>query len=95
MFQKKAVPLHSILVYYAKPFEGLGIGSAFVRSIAQWFNHASRWSAKNGDYGDAEKYLERALDYYCDPILAYEHDIIDDVKERMRTLVENCIIGIY
>ena len=68
-----------ILVYYAKPYEGLGIGSSFISSIAQWFDHASQWSADNGDYGDAEKYLERALDYYCDPTLDYDDDIPDKV----------------
>lgn len=87
--------LDTIPYVYAKPHEGLGIGSSFIRSIAQWFDHASRWSVDDGNYGDAEKYLERALDYYCDPTLDYDDDIIDEAKERMRNLVENCLIGIY
>ncbi len=87
--------LDTIPYVYAKPNEGLDIGSSFISSIAQWFDHASRWSVDNGDYGDAEKYLERALDYYCDPTLDYDDDIIDEAKERMRNLVEKCLIGIY
>lgn len=87
--------LDTIPYVYAKPYEGLGIGSSFVRSIAQWFDHTSQWSADNGDYGDAEKYLERALDYYCNPTLDYDDSIIDEAKERMRNLVENCLLGLY
>lgn len=87
--------LDTIPYVYAKPDEGLGIGSSFVSSIALWFDNASRWSADNGDFCDAEKYLERALDYYCDPTLDYDDDIIDETKERMRNLVENCLISIY
>lgn len=87
--------LDTIPYVYAKPYEGLGIGSSFISSIAQWFDHASRWSADNGDYGDAEKYLERALDYYCDPILDCDDIIIDEAKERMRDIVTNCFVGIY
>lgn len=87
--------LDTIPYVYARPYEGLGIGSAFVCTIALWFDSASQWSAERGDFGDAEKYLERALDYYCDPTLDYSDDVIDEAKERMRNLVSNCLVGIY
>lgn len=87
--------LDSIPYVYAKPGEGLGIGSRFIRSIAHWFDDASCWSAKMEDYDNGVNYLERALDYYCDPTLDYSDDVIDEAKERMRDLVSNCIVGIY
>lgn len=80
---------------YAKPREGLGIGAPFVKEIAGWFDDVSRWSAANEDYDAAVTYLERALDYYTDPILDYDDDYIDWAKERMRELVTKTAIGIY
>lgn len=87
--------LDTIPYVYAKPYEGLGIGSAFVGTIAIWFDHASQWSKENGDYDGAVKYLERALDYYCDPILDYDDETIDEAKDRLRDIVTNCLVGIY
>lgn len=87
--------LDTIPYAYAKPYEGIGIGSAFVDSIALWFDSVSQWCLKIEDYDGAVKYLERALDYYCDPILDYGDDIIDEAKGRMRVIVPHSHAGIY
>lgn len=87
--------LDTIQYVYAQPYEGLGNGALSIDDIAYWYDNVSKWSAAHGDYNDAEKYLERALDYYCDPMLDYDDDIIDEARERMRDLVENCLLGIY
>ena len=94
-FQEFKQGLDSIPYVYAKPYVGLGIGSRFIRSIANWFDDASRWSVKMEDYDNGVNYLERALDYYCDPTLDYSDEIIENAKERMSDLVSNCIVGIY
>ena len=80
---------------YAKPREGLGAGASFVEEVAAWFDNVSRWSAAHEDYDAAVTYLERALDYYTDPILNFDDDTIDWAKERMRDLVTKSIVGIY
>ncbi len=80
---------------YAKPREGLGIGARFVKEIAGWFDNVSQWYETKEDYDAAVTYLERALDYYTDPILDYHDDIIDEAKDRMRKLVTKTVIGIY
>ena len=96
LLQEFRQQLDTLLPYtYAKPREGLGIGAPFVGAIAGWFDDVSRWSAAHEDYDAAVTYLERALDYYTDPILDYNDDIIDEAKERMRELVTKTIIGIY
>ena len=94
-FQVFKLELDTIPYVYAKPYEGLGIGSAYVGTIAIWFDHASQWCQENRDYDGAVKYLERALDYYCDPILDYDDETIDEAKGRMRDIVTHCLIGIY
>lgn len=87
--------LDTIPYEYAKPYEGLGIGSAFVSTIAIWYDHASQWCLVIEDYDGAVKYLERALDYYCDPMLDYDDDTIDEAKDRMRDIVTRSLVGIY
>ena len=87
--------LDSIPYTYAKPREGLGAGASFVEEVAAWFDDVSRWSAAHEDYDAAVTYLERALDYYTDPILNFDDDTIDWAKERMRDLVTKSIVGIY
>ena len=87
--------LDTIPYEYAKPYEVLGIGSGFVETIAIWFDHASQWCLGFEDYDGAVKYLERALDYYCDPMLDYDDDTIDEAKDRMRDIVTHCLSGIY
>ncbi len=87
--------LDTIPYVYAKPYEGLGKGAPPIREIAYWYDNVSKWSAAHEDYDAAVNCLERALDYYCDPTLDYDDDIIDEAKERMRNLVEKCLIGIY
>lgn len=87
--------LDTIPYGYAKPYEGLGIGSAFVETIAIWYDHASQWCLSIEDYDGAVKYLERALDYYCDPMLDYDDDTIDEAKDRIQKIVANSLIGIY
>lgn len=73
----------------------MGIGAPYVEEIADWFDHASRWSAAQEDYDAAVTYLERALDYYTDPIFDYDDETINEAKERMRDLVAKTVIGIY
>lgn len=87
--------LDTIQYVYAKPYEGLGKGAPPIREIAYWYDNVSKWSAAHEDYDAAVNYLERALDYYCDPTLDYDDDIIDEANERMRNLVENCLLGVY
>lgn len=87
--------LDTIPYTYAEPYKGLGMGSSFVSEIAGWYEDVSRWCLKNNDYDDAVDYLDRALDYYCDPVLEYDFDIIDETKERMRGIVNNFLDGIY
>lgn len=87
--------LDTISYVYAHPMDGLGIGASFVKEIAGWYDDASRWCLKNEDYDGAIKYLERALDYYCDPTLDYDDNVIDDAKKRMHNLVVNSLVGIY
>lgn len=87
--------LDTISYVYAHPRDGLGIGSSFVEEVAGWYDDVSRWCLKNEDYDGAVNYLERALDYYCDPMLDYDYDVIDDAKERMRNIVNNYLAGIY
>ena len=80
---------------YAKPYEGLGKGAPPIGEIAYWYDNVSKWSAEHEDYDAAVNYLERALDYYCDPILDFDDETIDEVKERMNDLVTKTIVGIY
>lgn len=87
--------LDTIPYEYAKPYDGLGIGSRFVGTIAIWYDHVSQWCFEIDDYDGAVKYLERALDYYCDPILDYDDDTIDEAKARMHDIVTNSLVGIY
>ena len=87
--------LDTIPYEYAQPYEGLGIGSAFVETIAIWFDHVSQCCLAIEDYDGAVKYLERALDYFCDPMLEYDDDTIDEAKDRMRNIVTTCLAGLY
>ena len=87
--------LDTIPYAYAKPYDGLGIGSPYVYEIAGWYDDVSKWSAEHEDFDAAVNYLERALDYYCDPILDYDDEVIDDAKDRMDNLVKKTFIGIY
>lgn len=87
--------LESIPYTYAKPYDGLGIGASFVKEIAAWYDDASNWSSAYGDYDAAVNCLGRALDYYCDPILDFDDDIIDEANHRLDGLVSHTIIGIY
>lgn len=87
--------LDTIQYFYAKPYEGLGEGAPPIGEIAGWYDDASKWSAVHEDYDAAVIYLERALDYYCDPMLDYNDETIDEAKERMNDLVTKTIIGIY
>lgn len=87
--------LDTIPYEYAKPYEGLGIGAPYVGEIAGWFDDVSQWSAAHDDYDAAVTYLERALDYYCDPMLNYDVETIDAAKARLDQLVQHSLIGIY
>lgn len=87
--------LDDIHYVYAKPYEGLGKWAPPVGEIAGWYDDVSEWSSTHEDYDAAVNYLERALDYYCDPVLEYDDDTIDEAKNRMDNLVANTIIGIY
>ena len=87
--------LESIPYTYAKPYDGLGIGASYVKEIAAWYDDASNWSSAYGDYDAAVNCLERALDYYCDPILDFDDETIDEAKELMNDLVTKTIVGIY
>ena len=87
--------LDNIHYVYAKPYEGLGKGAPPIGEIAYWYDNVSKWSVAHGDYDAAVNYLERALDYYCDPILDFDDDTIDEAKDRMNNLVTKTIIGIY
>ena len=87
--------LESIPYTYAKPYDGLGIGAPYVSEIAGWYDDASNWSSAYGDYDAAVNYLERALDYYCDPVLDYDDDTIDEAKDRLVGLAEKTFISIY
>lgn len=88
--------LDSIEYQYAEPWKGLGSGSVFVSSLALLHENAARWSVDMKDYDDAVKYMDRALDYYCDPMLDYDYDIIDEVKRFLREdIVPYSKSGIY
>lgn len=87
--------LDSINYIYAKPYEGLDKGAPSIDEIAYWYDNVSKWSAEQEDYDSAVTYLERALDYYCDPVLNYDDETIDDAKKRIDCLVAKTIIGIY
>lgn len=87
--------LESIPYTYAKPYDGLGIGASYVKEIAGWYDDASNWSSAYGDYDAAVNCQERALDYYCDPVLDYDDDTIDEAKDRLVGLAEKTFIGIY
>ena len=87
--------LESIPYTSANPYDGLGIGASYVKEIAAWYDDASNWSSAYGDYDAAVNCLERALDYYCDPILDFDDETIDEAKELMNDLVTKTIVGIY
>ena len=87
--------LDSINYVYAKPYEGLGKWAPPIEEIAYWYDNVSKWSAEHEDYDSAVTYLERALDYYCDPMLDYDDDTIDGAKDRMQKIVAYSLIGIY
>lgn len=87
--------LDTIPYTYAKPYEGLGIGASYVNEIAGWYDDVSKWSVAHEDYDAAVTYLERALDYYCDPVLDFDDDIVDEAKERMDKIVTESLVGIY
>lgn len=87
--------LDNIHYVYAKPYEGLGKGAPPIGEIAYWYDDASNWSSAYGDYDAAVNCLERALDYYCDPILDFDDDIIDEANHRLGGLISHTIIGIY
>ena len=95
VLQEFKMELDTIHYVYANPTKGLGMGGQYVREIASWYDEISKLSLQKGDFENAEKYLERALDYYCDPTLDYDDDTIDDAKNRMHNIVSNCIVGIY
>ena len=94
-FLKFKEDLSSIPYTYAKPRENLGAGARYVRDIAEWNVFVYETSLNTHDYGEAQKYLERALDYFCDPTLDYDEKTIKEVKKCMQDLVANCFIGIY
>ena len=87
--------LDNIDYIYAKPYEGLGKGAPPISEIAFWYDNVSKWSAEHEDYDAAVNYLERALDYYCDPVLDYDDDTIDEAKDCLVGLAEKTFIGIY
>lgn len=87
--------LDSINYVYAKPYEGLGKGTPPIAEIAYWYDNVSKWSAEHEDYDAAVTYLERALDYYCDPILDFDDDTIDEAKERIDDLFTKTMISFY
>lgn len=87
--------LKSIPYSYAKPYDGLGIGASYVSEIAGWYDHVSKWSFAYEDFDAAVNCLERALDYYCDPVLDYDDDTIDEAKDRLVGLSKKTFIGIY
>lgn len=87
--------LDSIPYTYAKPYEGLGIGASYIKEITGWYDDVSKWSVAHEDYDAAVTYLERALDYYCDPTLDFDDDTIDEAKKRMDKIVTHCLVGIY
>ncbi len=95
LLEKFRHELDDIHYVYAKPYEGLGTGAPPIGEIAYWYDNVSKWSAEHEDYDAAVNYLERALDYYCDPTLDYDDDTIDEAKNRMNTLVTKTIVGIY
>lgn len=95
ILEKFKQELDTIPYAYAKSYDGLEIGAPYLREIASWYDDVSKWSAAHGDYDAAVTYLERALDYYCDPLLDYDDDFINEAKERMDNLVSYTIIGIF
>lgn len=48
-----------------------------------------------GDFDASVKCLERALDYYCDPVLDFDDEVTDEAKERMDKIVVESLVGIY
>ncbi len=67
----------------------LGVGAVFVNSIAHMFNDAAHLSYERDRYEEAESFMEHALDYYCDPMLEFDDDLIDESKAFMREIVSH------
>lgn len=82
--------LDTIRFEYGKPYEGLGVGGAYVKDIAGWFDDVSRWSEAQGDYLDAEKYLRIAMDFYQEPQLNFNSDCYLEALYRMYDIVDHC-----
>ena len=89
VFREFRKQLDTIPYEYANATKGLGEGAYFIKEIAGWFEDVAGWLFKRGKYKDAEKYLERALDYYCDPELDFNDDYIDHTKTFMRIIVSH------
>lgn len=73
--------LSSIPYTYAKPREGLGIGARYVDNIANWNLYVYEVSLENQNFKDARMYLDRVLDYFCDPTLDYDDRTIEQAKD--------------
>lgn len=87
--------LYSIPYTYAKPREVLSTGARYIRDIVEWDIFVYERSLEMQNFEDAQKSLERALDYFCDPTLDFDEKVIREAKKCMQDLVANCLIGIY
>lgn len=94
-FLKFKEELWSIPYMYAKPREVLGLSARYIRDIVEWNVFVYEKSLEMQNFEDAQKYLERALDYFCDPTLDFDERVILEAKKCMQDLVANCLIGIY
>lgn len=87
--------LSSIPYTYAKPREVLGLSARYIRDIVGWNVFVYEKSLEMQNFEDAQKYLERALDYFCAPTLDFDERVILEAKKCMQDLVANCLLGIY
>lgn len=90
LLQEFKKQLDTIRFEYGKPYEGLGVGGAYVKDIAGWFDDVSKWSEVKGDYVDTEKYLGIAMDFYREPMLNVDNDYYLEALYRMYDIVERC-----
>ena len=70
---------------YANP-NSLDAGLKYVHSIPTWFERMAKAFFSLHDYDLAEQMQERALDFYCDPILEYHDEDIYAAKVFMRDI---------